>query len=117
MPKMPPKPCNGPRCKAMATKGGYCDEHQPIVIPWKSSVGKSAKERGYGSAWTKIRNTVRKRDKWLCQECLRKGIVTKGSDVDHILNKARGGTDAMNNLELLCKPCHKAKTIRERNDC
>lgn len=114
MPVMPPRPCNNPRCRTMSTKGGYCDDHQPVVIPWKSSLGKTAKERGYGTAWRKVRKVALKRDKHLCQECLRQGIVTSGTDVDHIVNKARGGTDELSNLQTLCKPCHKAKTIAER---
>jgi len=96
----------------MATKKGRCDDHQPIA--WQSNEGKSRHERGYGSAWVKIRDRIRTRDNHLCQECLRSGIITQGKQVDHILNKARGGTDDDSNLELLCIKCHKIKTNKER---
>lgn len=33
--------------------------------------------------------------------------------VDHIVNKARGGTDARDNLQGLCGDCHDAKTRAE----
>lgn len=112
MPKLPPKPCSAPRCREMATKGGKCEKHQPE--PWLSSKGKSAAERGYGHKWKKIRKQAMIRDGYLCQECLKKGVLTVATDVDHIINKAQGGTDSLHNLQCLCNPCHKIKTIEER---
>ena len=41
-------------------------------------------------------------------------FITAGSEVDHILSKAKGGTDDLNNLQLLCKECHKKKTQEEK---
>lgn len=61
-----------------------------------------------------IRARVLKRDKGLCQLCLRAGVVREAKTVDHIIPKAHGGTDADCNLQSLCWPCHKAKTARER---
>ena len=55
-----------------------------------------------------------KRAKGLCEECLRLGFVTAGCDVDHIKSKAKGGTDDLENLQLLCKECHKKKTQEEK---
>lgn len=73
-------------------------------------------ERGYGSAWDKLRKLVIKRDGYQCQECKRQGMVTPGQDVDHIVNKANGGTDMLSNLQYLCRACHKDKTARESNE-
>jgi 5-methylcytosine-specific restriction protein A len=56
---------------------------------------------------------VLQRDRYLCQPCKRKGMVTPASEVDHIVNREAGGTDADTNLEAICGPCHKAKTARE----
>ena len=69
---------------------------------------------GHGSKWDSIRARVLKRDKGLCQLCLRAGVVREAKTVDHIIPKAHGGTDADSNLQSLCWPCHKAKTARER---
>ncbi|RCX52619.1 HNH endonuclease, partial [Escherichia coli] len=55
-----------------------------------------------------------KRDKGLCQLCLRAGVVREAKTVDHINPKSHGGTDVDSNLQSLCWPCHKAKTARER---
>jgi len=113
MPSMPPRPCTQPRCKNMATKHGRCDDHQPE--PWVSNKGKSRHERGYGSKWVKVRGQALKRDGYLCQVCLRDGILTNATEVDHILNKAKGGTDALSNLQSICTKCHKAKTQAEKH--
>lgn len=113
MPKLPPRPCTAPRCKQMSVSGGRCKQHQQKA--WASSEGKTATERGYGHSWRKVRKQALERDQYLCQECLKHGIATLATDVDHIINKAQGGTDELNNLQSLCNPCHKNKTISERN--
>lgn len=113
MPKLPPKPCNQPRCTKYAVKDGRCEDHKKES--WASSKGKTPTERGYGHKWRKQRGRALRRDGHLCQECLKNGIITKATEVDHILNKANGGTDDLDNLQSLCNPCHKEKTVRERN--
>jgi len=40
--------------------------------------------------------------------------VTLATEVDHILSKANGGTDDENNLQAICKVCHRIKTITDR---
>lgn len=74
--------------------------------------------RGYGSAWTKLRETIIRRDFGLCQACKREGRLNpyrkgEGFAVDHIIPKAQGGTDDPANLETLCKQHHDSKTERE----
>ena len=76
--------------------------------------GKSRHERGYGHQWERIRKLVLQRDNRLCQPCLRKSRVTPAAAVDHILAKAKGGTDELENLEAICRPCHLDKTMREQ---
>lgn len=53
------------------------------------------------------------RDNWLCQPCLREGRTTPARECDHITPKAEGGTDAPENLQAICIPCHRAKTDAE----
>ena len=76
--------------------------------------GKTRHQQGYGSAWDKLRKTILQRDKGLCQECKRKGRVRAGNQCDHIKPKAKGGTDDPSNLEILCKPCHLEKNLRDK---
>lgn len=73
----------------------------------------SAHSRGYGAAWRKRRALVLVRDLGLCQPCLRAGRTTQALQVDHIINKARGGSDHTDNLQAICLECHTEKTQDE----
>lgn len=73
----------------------------------------SRHERGYGSAWVKLRNWIMKHDGYLCQPCKRVGRVTPATEVDHIIPKSQGGEDDADNLEAICTDCHKDKTACE----
>jgi 5-methylcytosine-specific restriction endonuclease McrA len=79
-------------------------------MAWSRS---SRHERGYGTAWDKLRKVILKRDRGLCQPCLRRGRVAAGGQVDHIKPKAQGGTDIESNLETICQACHAEKTATE----
>lgn len=70
-------------------------------------------ERKRGSAGVRDRNRIRARDCGLCQECKRQGKTSLGAAVDHIVPLWAGGSDEDRNKELLCTPCHDAKTARE----
>lgn len=80
--------------------------------PWHHHI-ESNTARGYGTAWRKLRAQVLQRDKGICQACLASHRVTVASDCDHIIPKAKGGTDDFGNLQMLCGPCHAEKTQRE----
>lgn len=112
MPVAPPKPCTKPGCKEYAVKRGRCDVHQPE--PW---VKRNPSSGSYGGRkWQRIRDRIMKRDSYLCQPCLQQGRVTTAKEVDHILNKARGGTDSDDNLQAICMHCHREKTHQERRE-
>ena len=114
MPPRIPRPCNKSGCiETHINPGGYCDKHKHTK--WeRHQQGKSSAQRGYGSAWRKLRQRVFERDHGLCQQCLRDGRVSAATDCDHIISKAKGGTDEMSNLQMLCRACHKAKTGSEQ---
>lgn len=71
--------------------------------------------RGYGRAWDELRARVLWRDKWLCQcgECRKVGRVRLATEVDHIVPKAKGGTDALDNLQAINRECHQRKTTTD----
>ena len=109
-----PRACRKHGCAGTTTdNSGYCVKHRGEG--WiQYQRGLSRHQRGYGSKWDSIRAGVLKRDKGLCQLCLRAGVAREAKTVDHIIPKAHGGSDADSNLQSLCWPCHKAKTARER---
>lgn len=76
----------------------------------------SRHERGYGSAWDKIRAQALKRDRHLCIPCMAGGRPTPATQVDHIKPKAKGGTDDLSNLQSICDECHAEKTRVESAD-
>lgn len=122
MPKAAPRPCKHPGCKALVSGGSYCADHaRPAAGSFADQRRGSRHERGYGTKWDKIRERILKRDAGLCQECLRQGKVTPVGHkpftayVDHIINKAEGGTDDDENLQTLCRRCHQIKTDGEKN--
>lgn len=109
----PKSVCRHPGCRKLVDVPGFCEAHKK-QHGWYAG-GRSDK-RGYGYGWRKLREEVLDRDAGLCQECMRHGRITPGTDVDHIVPKAEGGTDSLANLQTLCRECHKAKTLRERKN-
>lgn len=99
----------------MRDGSGYCPSHRADakVGTFADPRRGSRHERGYGSEWERTRQRILRRDNGLCQVCLSRGQYTPASQVDHITNKAAGGTDADDNLQAICRPCHRAKTAAE----
>ncbi|KQQ93637.1 HNH endonuclease [Massilia sp. Leaf139] len=83
---------------------------------------KSRHERGYGTAWVKLRTRIMERDCGLCQVCKKDGRVTVAYAVDHIVSKANAArlrwtseqVDHPSNLQAICRPCHDVKTQEEQ---
>lgn len=112
------RPCREWGCPNLVksrSQKGYCDNHADKRSGWSRREDRtgSTTERGYGHTWRKLRIQVLKRDNYLCVAHMAKGQLVEATDVDHIVNKANGGTDDMDNLQSLCSPCHKEKTATE----
>jgi 5-methylcytosine-specific restriction enzyme A len=113
MAKAAPRPCTRPGCTALVSDGtARCKDH-PHESSFASKERGTRQQRGYGAEWDRLRLVILKRDKYLCQVCLRKGIVTSCNIVDHIVPKAEHGTDDPGNLQSICRPCHQEKTLAE----
>lgn len=66
--------------------------------------------------WRSLCQATRRRVKWkygrlVCESC---HTTVETGEVDHIIPASKGGLDNLTNLQLLCKPCHLAKTIQDR---
>jgi len=100
------KPCIVCTYRPAVRGGSRCEVHE--LTKWRGIKG-SASSRGYGAAWCKLRVQILRRD----PICSWDGCVRPSTDVDHILNRARGGTDEPSNLQGLCHTHHQAKTAAE----
>jgi len=94
-------PCAFKGCPAL-TRETYCPEHKP-----ESWAGRRGFE-GYKGDWLRIRAQVLKEEP-VCRMCGQEPSVT----VDHIVPRARGGTDDRSNLQALCGDCRRAKDARD----
>lgn len=105
------KPCAHPCCPALVPQGvTFCDKHKKPAWNRDDQTG-----RGYGRKWRKLRECILSAEP-LCRMCSAKGLTEPATQVDHIINKAAGGTDDPDNLQPLCLTCHYAKTAQESRD-
>ncbi len=85
-------------------------------MPWETS-----NRRKDPPGWKAKRQVVIARALGQCEQSLSPHDLPQatircsypGTDVDHIINLAKGGTDDPANLQLLCTWHHKQKTARE----
>lgn len=112
--KAPSKPCAAPGCRRLTVAGrSYCDACAPKREQARQAqldaTRRSASKRGYDRRWRKIAKATLAREP-LCRRCAGLGVLTRATDVDHIVPKAQGGTDQDDNLQPLCHACHSGKT-------
>jgi 5-methylcytosine-specific restriction protein A len=104
------RPCTHPACSRLVTSG-KCEEHRQKEAQHYDAARGSARERGYGGTWQKIRAMKLSCDP-LCERCL-----LAGHDVVAVLVHHRDRNPKNNeagNLESLCDPCHKTEHQSER---
>jgi hypothetical protein len=53
-----------------------------------------------------VRPYILERDNYTCQEC---GVTEGPLEIDHIIPIANGGTNKLDNLQVLCLPCNRRK--------
>jgi 5-methylcytosine-specific restriction endonuclease McrA len=61
---------------------------------------------------TSFRLSLFLKRKGTCAACAQKIEAGKVWEIDHILPLALGGSNAPENLQILCRPCHRAKTTK-----
>jgi len=88
--------------------------HRPPVMSVPRHLRRgSASQCGYGAHWRRLRMYVLVRQP-LCADPFghhaADNRLVPASQVDHIVPRADGGTDAEDNLQALCETCHARKT-------
>ncbi|MEU9708005.1 HNH endonuclease signature motif containing protein [Streptomyces sp. NPDC047967] len=96
-------------CTRRTVRSGRCGQHAPPAPkPWST---KSARNTTRSSEWErKTRPRALVLACFACQACGSRERL----EVDHIVPVARGGSWTLDNAQVLCQPCHKAKTARDR---
>lgn len=77
----------------------------------------------HSKEWKALRLEALQRDYYLCQECLKKGVVTPATTVHHIKPLRVDSTQALklSNLETVCSGCHndlhreRSKNLSKKN--
>lgn len=114
MPRKPKKPCNYPGCPNL-TDELYCPihKHQCNIDYSKYKRDKFDKTFYSSPEWLKVKRRQLLEEPF-CRECLKKGIYTKATMVDHIKPIKQGGDwYDPSNLQSLCWSCHSKKSIEE----
>jgi 5-methylcytosine-specific restriction protein A len=99
-------------CTECATHKGRCKAHHN-AYEGRASVRARRKRRAViargNNAAANARKAARKAGYVECASC-RMRFLASAVDVDHIKPLAHGGEDVDENVQLLCRPCHKLKT-------
>lgn len=70
----------------------------------------------HSSDWQAVRQAVLERDHYLCQVCMRRGVVKQATTVHHLIPLRADYAKRldMDNLETICQACHNQEH-NERN--
>ena len=71
-------------------------------------MGSALRKDGSTTRWRKIRQMVFERDGRYCSACL----AEENLQIDHIIERSKGGTDEMWNLRVLCAQCNLKRNRR-----
>lgn len=102
-------------CPARATHRGRCQEHYQAFKDGPAMRERSRRQATIAAgsnAAARKRAEIRKAGWVRCAHCPLT-ILPSAVDVDHIRPIAFGGEDVDGNIQVLCRPCHKAKTRSE----
>jgi len=116
MPSKPRRPCKSPMCPNLCDTD-YCTEHEHLDSrkQYDKTMRPQYRKLYATVAWQRIRQRILSEYPF-CVLCEAQGIVTKATDIDHILDHI-GDTILFyqrNNLQALCKSCHSSKTALSR---
>ena len=93
----------------IAERGLISDEKPDTIILRQA---RSIMIRDNEFSWTTLRDRVWKRDKEICQVCLRK-IPYSNYQCGHIIDRVCGGSDRLSNLVVMCCACNQGKPMTQ----
>lgn len=75
----------------------------------KHNAEKALKRRDVTVNYDRLFVAIGRRDGFLCRKCK---AVTTNLQIDHVIPISKGGTNELDNLQLLCPPCNLTKSDR-----
>lgn len=114
MPSRVLRPCAYKGCGNLV-ESGYCEVHRAMAAAAAPEHHREWQHLYNSARWRKIRARQMRREPW-CAECLKRGVFTPSTDVDHI-TPHRGDIVLFfrGPLQSLCHSCHAKKTAMEIN--
>ena len=117
----PKRKCSNRRCRVLIDYDKkYCDKHKEDANKHHKTYDKYKRDRRsmslyHSVAWRKLRRQALIRDEWLCQMCLKEGILTQAKIGDHIIPIKQDWDKRLDidNIQSLCMSCHNKKTNEE----
>ncbi|MFI5802963.1 HNH endonuclease [Streptomyces sp. NPDC051561] len=102
--------CYRPGCPRRTLRLGRCALHAPPAQPWARTSARN-QDRTQHPVWQRrIKPRALARDGWACVACGSREAL----EVDHIIPIAKGGEWSLENAQTLCQPCHRSKTLKDR---
>ena len=118
---MPFTPCRAPMCAGLVNPRdkkmrGYCDKHAHKRNNWHTK-RTDTRQRMNGYKWQQRRAERMALDGYTCVLCEQLyNRLTPAEEVDHIKPVFLGGTDDLDNLRALCRPCHVKVTTEQQKE-
>ena len=116
MPNAASRLCSSPGCGETAVRKGRCAAHMTVKYRLDERYRGTAKSRGYGVDWQKVRDAVLLAQP-LCVFCLAANRTSVAREVDHIVpftSLADPNRLRLDNLRSLCAACHWERHGEER---
>lgn len=115
MPGRRPRPCLD--CGTLTRNPSRCDEHQAAWEARRDAQRGTSAQRGYDSRWRRTAAAAVADHRavyggW-CPGYRVPGHEADDLTADHIVAKARGGTDEPSNMQVLCRGCNSRKHAAE----
>ena len=88
-----PAPVQASKIGAATTKAKTAPARRPYVTPL-------------------LKNRIAAQQKWRCASC--QHLLDETYEIDHIKPLFKGGTNAVSNIQALCKRCHTMKSAIEQ---
>jgi 5-methylcytosine-specific restriction enzyme A len=112
------KPCLERGCTRIVIGASRCAEHLAVADAKRQAYLQSYQrereetrpsrhERGYGNDWYRTSRLILIRDNHICHYC-----GAHATTVDHVISKAKGGSDDHTNLVAACASCNASKRDR-----